>query len=575
MSIQLNSNLKIAAPASADKRYLSERTLSGSPLPYSATTEVFSTIPLSERHSGLTVFITTGGTNLEFWFKDGVSNGSLIQKKYDSVIQTASFVTGATNLGFFTGQTGIQVLPITHLTLPAQYSGNYALLYNFYYRGTDGIIHIGVPADNIPKRGYVKTTAPVQSWLWNDDTSGSLQVGWLLVNGDISLEIGQAISGVAYYPPATAYVNTSWTNISYNNGSNVVIGTVLGSLTTGSTISIGGPHFAFKEHNNLHLRTLMTKTPNLIAISYDEAFIYLSGTTANAVINASNGLNKIGTTVRLGGTLTGTTTITDARIASGRTGIEYGGDYSASYTDRSLVDRGYVKSVTSTSTSGQRVTKFICQVAHGFNVQNVVGWSGGTYNKAIANGLYDGEVIGLVTKCYNADCFDLTQEGYVTGLTGLATSTTYFLSDVTAGLMTSTQPVVNGHIVKSVMIADSAVSGWVLPYAGYIISSGTGGPLVKSVCNPTGATYQMLQNDFYVGACCGTLIILPLAPPTGMVAVVADISCLAAANPITIAGPLSNGQVQSQINSNSGSLSYIFNGNKWSVFAFVDTPVPV
>lgn len=574
MAITLNDNLQINAGKPVDTRYLT----TGNTV-YTSTGATNAAIPIPLRYTGLTVNVM--GT--EFWYKNGVQNINLIEKKYSTIAPNSAFVTGATNLGFFTGFTGVQVLPLNHLTLPATYSGNYVSIYNNYYRGRDGIIHTGPASiDNIARRGYVRQpiiSSPVyKSFIWNEYTGSSNQIGWILIDGNVSLLIGQFVNGVTYYPPATPYANNTWTTgLPYNNASNITISIVIGSLNTGTTITVGAPVWAFKDHNNLHFRTLQTQTPNLIGVSYDESFIYVSGTTGNVLITANNGLTKVGTTVKLGGTLTGTTTIIDGRTASGRTGIEYGADYSITYSDRSLVDRGYVKSVISASTSsGQRVTKTICQVGHGFNVQNVIGWSGGTYNKAIANGLYDGEVIGLVTKCYNANCFDVTQAGYVTGLTGLATNATYFLSDVTAGLLTSTQPVINGHIVKTTLIADSAVSGWVLPYAGYIISNGTGGSLVKNVCMLTGCTtYQMLSSDFYVGACCGSLVILPITPPKGMVTIVADISCLASGNPITIAGPLSNGQIQSQINSDSGSLSYIFNGSKWSVFAFIDTPVPI
>jgi hypothetical protein len=122
--------------------------------------------------------------------------------------------------------------------------------------------------------------------------------------------------------------------------------------------------------------------------------------------------------------------------------------------------------------SSERITKLICQTSHGFSGSTVIGWSGGTYNKAIANGTYDGEVLGIVSKCYNSNCFDLTQAGYVTGLTGLVTNTTYFLSDVTPGLLTSTEPTIAGHISKTVLIATSGTTGWVLPYIGYIITTG-------------------------------------------------------------------------------------------------------
>lgn len=125
------------------------------------------------------------------------------------------------------------------------------------------------------------------------------------------------------------------------------------------------------------------------------------------------------------------------------------------------------------SASGERITKLINQASHGFSCGTVIGWSGGTYNKAIANDTYNGEILGIVSKCYNTSCFDLTQAGYVSGLTSLSANTTYFLSDVTPGLLTTAEPSTSGYLVKAVLIANSSTSGWVLPYPGYLVTSGT------------------------------------------------------------------------------------------------------
>ena len=89
MAIQYNENIQIAAPNPLDKRYLSTRTLAGSQLPYSAVTEVNNMIPHSERYSGLTVNV--GGA--EYWYKDGVTDNSLVIKTSLKV----GTVTGATN----------------------------------------------------------------------------------------------------------------------------------------------------------------------------------------------------------------------------------------------------------------------------------------------------------------------------------------------------------------------------------------------------------------------------------------------------------------------------------------------
>jgi len=569
MATQYNENIKIAAPAPLDKRYLSDRTSLGIQLPYSGVTEVTGAtgIILNERYTGLTVNIN----GVEYWFKNGITNNDLIEKKYDTLIPINDFVTGATNIGYFSGLTGIQTLPITYIS-DADYDGLYYSLYNYFYRGTDGKIHVGVPSDGIPKRGYVKTTIPVKSWLWNEYTGSSNELGWILISGNIANQLGTFQGGVPYYPPSTAYTETSWTTgIGYNNGSNLVISTVAGSLITGTTLTVGGRPFAEKNNKILEFRTIISDTPNMLAVRDDESFIYLSGGTGNQLLFAANGLTKVGQTVKLGGTLTGSTTITDARTGTTAVGIQYGADYSANFTDRSLIDKGYLNSIS--ALGGERIYKTICQTSHGFSIGQVVGWSGCTYNKPLADGLYDGEVLGVVTNCYDANCFELTQAGFVSGITvggGLITNCTYFLSDVNAGCLTTCEPTTPNFLSKSMLIATSVCSGWVLPYAAYIITSGAtdGGALVKNVCLPTISTYSMINSDFFVGTSGGSTIILPTTPKCGMVVVIADISNTAYTYPITIVGSIVGCTSTSQINTNSGSLSYIYNGTRWNVIGF-------
>ncbi len=156
-----------------------------------------------------------------------------------------------------------------------------------------------------------------------------------------------------------------------------------------------------------------------------------------------------------------------------------------------------LKSFGGGSASGENITKLIEQTSHGFNTMDVVGWSGGTYNKAIADGTYDGEILGLVTKCHNANCFDLTMGGYVTGLTTLSVNSTYFLSDTTAGLLVNAKPVTTGHLVKPVIIADSTTSGWVLPYPPYLLSVDTGSTSSSSL-NQYTITGNGSMSEFFI-----------------------------------------------------------------------------
>jgi len=72
----------------------------------------------------------------------------------------------------------------------------------------------------------------------------------------------------------------------------------------------------------------------------------------------SNGITKTGLTFELGGTLNKNTTIdSNAFILnfSGSNGIKYSADYSASYTDRTLVDKGYLDSTIAGAIEGLNV----------------------------------------------------------------------------------------------------------------------------------------------------------------------------------------------------------------------------
>jgi hypothetical protein len=569
MAIILNDNLKINAGKPIDSRYLTTGNTT-----YASTGATNSAIPIPLRYTGLTVNIL--GT--EYWYKTGVVDINLIQKKYDTVLPTGSFVTGATNIGYFSGHTSVQTLPITNLP-DNNYNGNYYSLYNYYYRGIDGKIHVGVPSDGILKRGYVKTASPVKSWLWNEYTGSSNRLGWILIDGDISQQIGSFENGYIYYTGSSqVYTESGWiTGNVYSNSSSLVISTVLGSLTSGTTLIIGGPFFATKTNNALNFRTLITKTPTLLSVSYDEAFVYISGNTGSALITASNGLTKIGQDVRLGGTLiSGTTIITDSRATP--VGIQYAADYSASFTDRSLIDKGYLTSIS--ALGGERIFKTIYQTSHGFSIGQVVGWSGCTYNLPIATGLYDGEVIGIVTNCFNPNSFEVTQAGFVSGITvggGLITNCTYFLSATVAGCLTTCEPITPNYLSKSMLIATSACSGWVLPYAGYVITSGItqGGALIRNVCNISASPYVVTPSDFYIGAKGGDIVQLNSLHVNGQVIVVDDVCGNAAIGcEIQVSGVFFGGSSTACINTAYGSMTFIYNGGKacWSAIGFSTAP---
>ena len=283
MAIILNDNIKINAGKPADAKYLN---LSNQP--YGSTGETNATIPITERYVGLTVNVL----GLEYWYKDGVADGDLVLKTVDAGAPVSDFITGATNIGFFSGTTAVQTLPITY-TSDSSYNGNYQSQYTFFYRNSSGIISVGKPSDGIFKRGYVKTTAPVKSFIWNEYVGApdNQQLGWILIDGNINDQIGTFQQGIVYYPAWIPYTNTFWVqNTAYNNGSNLIISNVIGNLTSGTTLTVGGPVYAQNVNNTLEFRTIKSKTPDLLSVDYDATFVYLSGATA--VLSGQN----VGTT---------------------------------------------------------------------------------------------------------------------------------------------------------------------------------------------------------------------------------------------------------------------------------------
>lgn len=285
MATTINTNFGILAPNPIDDRYNSTRLSSGRQLPYSGITEVISIIPESRRYPGLTVLIDSGATAVEYWFREGVADGDLIPKTIDVNIPEGAFITGATNIGYFSGYTGVQILPIDNLA-DNNYDGDYCSLYNYYYRDADAIIRTGAPSGCVERRGYYNLSKN-KSWIWNNRNSSGELMGWIFVDGNVENLLGTTPSVATYYPSSAPYSAITWnTGSLYNNGSNAVINTVVGSLSTGATLCIGGRPFACVEHNNLHFRTVISDTPNLLSVRDDESFIRISGKTS--VLTASS-----------------------------------------------------------------------------------------------------------------------------------------------------------------------------------------------------------------------------------------------------------------------------------------------
>lgn len=110
------------------------------------------------------------------------------------------------------------------------------------------------------------------------------------------------------------------------------------------------------------------------------------------------------------------------------------------------------------SSGGSAVTTAITQ-ANTFAVGNAVYYTGSAWSLAKADSP-NTLAIGVVSAATGSD-FTLTMSGVITGLSGLTAGEYYYVSDVTAGALTATEPTTYSN---PVLFATSTTSGIVLPY---------------------------------------------------------------------------------------------------------------
>lgn len=115
----------------------------------------------------------------------------------------------------------------------------------------------------------------------------------------------------------------------------------------------------------------------------------------------------------------------------------------------------------------------VTQNSHGFSVGNVLKRSGSVYALAKADTSANAEAVGIVSEVTSVNIFVLTTGGRVTGLTGITDGAVYFLSTVTAGLLTTDDASIPGHVSKPQGIGDSTTSIIYHNFRGTVVSSGT------------------------------------------------------------------------------------------------------
>ena len=133
---------------------------------------------------------------------------------------------------------------------------------------------------------------------------------------------------------------------------------------------------------------------------------------------------------------------------------------------------GYAANTWSAIGGGGTIDK-VTQNSHGFSVGHLLYLNGSTYAKAQADTAATAEVVGMVSRVVDANNFELTLNGEVSGLTGLTAGGVYFLDATTAGLATLTEPSVVGQISVPIGVASNAAGTtmYVMPKRGVVVGS--------------------------------------------------------------------------------------------------------
>jgi len=394
MSIILNDNLAINTGKPVDSKYLNVTT------PWISTSAVNLGVPISYRYTGLTVNI--GG--IEYWYKNGVADINLISKSLVNAtnginISGTSIQLGGTlikntlinvnNKTFsISGDTNFKGIQYTN-----DLSGNYvnrslvdkeyvdtiaiglkpkmevrvATTGNIALTGLitiDGITVINgdrvLVKDQISSvnNGVYIASASTWNrasdfisgvlsgsymWIFTGNTNGN--TAWVLTTPD-PITIGVSSLNFVLFNKIPNIISGTGITVTLLNGTHTVSvnGTIAGnSLTWNGTqlnVNISGGTLNTVLGTKLDKTSFTTYTGNTNTRIGTIELKYITG--------ATNGLNKTGKNISLGGILTGNT-IFDGGVS--KYNLKYGNDYSTNFSTYSLVDVNYVTGYSKTKSN--------------------------------------------------------------------------------------------------------------------------------------------------------------------------------------------------------------------------------
>jgi hypothetical protein len=356
-----------------------------------------------------------------------------------------------------------------------------------------------------------------QAILTGGVTLGNESADGLVINSG-SVDIPNNLS----FDFGTLYIDAANNRVGVGSGSPTVeldvAGTVKGTTVQGATVNAG----ALNASGNTALGDASSDvlTINGTAVTLPNGLNFDSNTLVIDAANNRVGVGIAAPTVALDVvgaakvstdlTVNGNTVLGDAtsdtltiagnatqngtgsfKVASGTTAERPGTPVNGMirYNSDLTAFEGYAAGAWSGIGGGGSVDK-INQASHGFVVGNVLYLNGATYTKAIATSAAAAEVVGVVSRVVDANNFELTLSGEISGLTGLTAGSVYFLSDSVAGTYSLTEPSTIGYVSVPVGVASSTTTFYVAPKRGVVVGGANARTQISLLNNTPNQTVQ-------------------------------------------------------------------------------------
>ena len=115
--------------------------------------------------------------------------------------------------------------------------------------------------------------------------------------------------------------------------------------------------------------------------------------------------------------------------------------------------------------SGANATTVSVTYSNSFTAGQAIYRITGGYALGQANSVSAADILGVVTSS-TGTAFTYVANGYATGFTGLVDATNYYLSETTAGALTTNPPSAVGMVIKPVLIAIGSTAAQIVEYPG-------------------------------------------------------------------------------------------------------------